>query len=80
MASLSNDNAPTAVSSEYADIADIFSPESAAERSKHTGINDHSIDLVDDQQSPHESIYSLGPLKLGTLRTYIETNPVNGFI
>ncbi len=45
---LKADEAPTKVSSEYADFADIFSPKLAAELPKHTGINDHTIELVDD--------------------------------
>ena len=38
--------APTKVPAEYADFADVFSPDLASELSKHTGINDHAIELV----------------------------------
>ena len=41
---------------EYSDFSDIFSSDSAAELPEHTGINDYSIDLLDDKQSPHSPI------------------------
>ena len=65
---------------EYSDYADVFSKASAAGLPKHTSINDHPIDLVDDKQPPYGPIYSLGPVELKTLKTYIETNLANGFI
>ena len=34
---------------EYTDYTNVFSPNSAAELPKHTSINDHSIDLIDDK-------------------------------
>ena len=71
---------PTKVSAEYSDFADVFSPDLASELSKHTGINDHAMELVKGQQPPYEPIYSLGPVELETLKAYIETNLANGFI
>ena len=68
------------IPSEYADYTDVFSPDSAAELPEHTGINDHLIDLIDDKQPPYGPIYSLGPVELEMLKTYIETNLANGFI
>ena len=65
---------------EYSDFADIFSLKLALELPKHSGINDHTIELGDDQQLPYELIYSLGLVKLETLKTYIKTNLANGFI
>ena len=65
---------------EYSDYANIFSETSAAELLKHTGINDHSIELVNDKQSPYGLIYSVRPVKLKTMKIYIETNLANGFI
>ncbi len=47
-AHLKADEAFTEVPSEYADFADVFSPKLAAELPKHTEINDHAIELVDD--------------------------------
>ena len=68
------------IPAEYLDYTDVFSPDSAAELPEHTGINDHPIDLIDDKQPPYGPIYSLGPVELETLKTYIETNLANGFI
>ena len=72
--------APTKVPVEYSDFADIFSPDLTSELPEHTGINDHNIELVDGQQQPYGPIYSLGPVKLETLKTYIKTNLANGII
>ena len=74
------EEAPTKVPDEYANFADVFSPDLAAELSEYTGINDHAIELVDDQQPFYGPIYSLGPIELETLKAYIETNLANGFI
>lgn len=65
---------------EYADYTDVFSPDSVAELPKHTNINNHSIDLIDDKQPPYGPIYSLGPVELEMLKIYIETILANGFI
>ena len=39
--------APTKIPVEYVNFADVFSPDLAFELPEHTGINDHSIELVD---------------------------------
>lgn len=80
IASLIADEAPVTVSAEYSVFADVFSSESAAELPEHTRINDHPIELIDGQQPPSGPIYSLGPVELETLKTYIKTNLANGFI
>ena len=64
----------------YLDFADVFSKESAEVLPKRTGINKDVIELEKGKQSPYESMYSLGPMKLKILKTYIETNLANGFI
>ena len=74
------EEASTKVLAEYSDFADVFSPDLASELPKHTGINDYAIELVDGQQPPYGPIYSLGPVELETLKAYIETNLVKGFI
>lgn len=53
---------------------------SVVELPEHTGINDHVIDMVDDKQPLYGPIYSLGPVELGTLKTYNETNLASNFI
>ena len=65
--------------SKYVDYTNVFSLDFAAELSKHTGINDHFIDLIDNKQLLCGPIYSLGLVELEMLKTYIETNLVNGF-
>ena len=72
--------APTKVFAKYLDFADVFSPNLASELLKHTGINNHAIELVDGQQPLYGPIYSLGPVKLETLKAYIKTNLANRFI
>ena len=72
--------APTKVSAEYLDIADVFSPDLVSKLPEHTRINNHAIELVEGQQAPYRPIYSLGPVELETLKACIETNQANGFI
>ena len=43
-------------------------------------MNKHAIELEKSKQPSFESIYSLGPLELETLKTYIKTNLAIGFI
>ena len=47
---------------------------------KNTGINKHAIELQDDKQLLYKLIYSLGPMKLEFLKTYIKTHLKTGFI
>ena len=70
----------TRIPAEYSDFSNVFSSDSAAELPKHNGINDHPIDLLDNKQSPYGPIYSLGPVELETLKTYIKANLASGFI
>ena len=68
------------VPAKYSDFADVFSKESAEVLPERTGINEHAIELEDGKQPPYGPIYSLGPVELETLKTYIKTNLANGFI
>ena len=77
---LIQDEAPTKVSLEYADYADVFSFDLAMELPKNTGINKHAIELQDGKQPFYRPIYSLGPVELETLKTYIKTYLKSGFI
>ena len=70
----------TKVPAAYSDFVDVFSPDLASELPEHNGINNHTIELVNGQQPPYGSIYSLGPVELETLKAYIETNLANRFI
>ena len=47
---------------------------------KQTELNKHAIKLEEGKQPPYGPIYSLGPVELETLKTYIETHLKTGFI
>ena len=70
----------TEVPAEYSDYSNVFSAEHAAELPENTGMNEHAIKLEEGKQPPFGPIYSLGPIELETLKTYIEINLANGFI
>ena len=74
------DKAPVAIPAEYLDFEDVFSKKSATVLPEHTEINTYVIDLEEGKQPPYGPIYSLRPVELETLKTYIETNLANGFI
>lgn len=64
----------------YLDFLHIFSSNSMAKLLKYTRMNNYSINLLEDKQLLYSSIYSLKPLELMILRTYIKTNLVSSFI
>ena len=76
---LSNE-APTEIPVEYSDYNIIFLAKYVAKLPENIGMNEHAIKLKRDKQPPFGPIYSLGPVELETLKTYIETNLANGFI
>ena len=80
ISSLIAEEASTKVSNNYVDFADKFFPSLVSKPLEHTGINNHTIKLVDGQQPPYRPIYSLWPVELETLKVYIKTNLDNGFI
>ena len=47
---------------------------------ENTSINKHAIKLQDGKQPLYRPIYSLRPVELKTLKTYIETHFKTGFI
>ena len=74
------DEAFTEVPAEYSNYSNIFLAENVAEFLEYTEINEHTIGLEEDKQPSFGQIYSLSPVKLETLKTYIKINLVNGFI
>ena len=80
IALLKADKASVTILIKYSDFTNVFSEKFAAELSEHTEINTHAIDLEEGKQPPYGPIYSLRPVKLEILKTYIETNLANGFI
>ena len=74
------DKACTEILKKYSDYNNIFLEENAAELLEKFGINKHAIKLEEDKQSLFRPIYSLSPVELKMLKTYIKTNLANGFI
>ena len=70
----------TKVLAKYSNYSNIFLVENAVELPENTGINKHIIKLKKDKQLSFGSIYSLEPVELETLKTFIKTNLANGFI
>ena len=80
IASLKAEETPVTVPAGYSDYADIFSKIFAAVLLEHTEINTYAIELEVGKQPPYGPIYSLGPVELETLKTYIKTHLKTGFI
>ena len=72
--------APTEVPAEYSNYSDVFSAKNTTELPENTRINEHTIKLEEGKQPSVSPIYSLEPVELETLKTYIKTNLANGFI
>ena len=70
----------TEIPAEYSNYGDVFSTEYTAELPENTGMNEYAIKLEEGKQPPFGPIYSLRPIELETLKTYIKTNLANGFI
>ena len=65
---------------EYPDFAYVFLEKSANVLSEQTRVNKYTIKLEEGKQPPYGPIYSLEPVELKTLKTYIVTYLANGFI
>ena len=74
------DKAPVKVPPKYSDYTDVFLFDLTMELPENTSMNEHTIELVKDKQPPYGLIYSLGPVELETLKTYIETHLKTAFI
>ena len=74
------DKAPNKVPLEYWDYANVFMFDLVIELPENTGMNEHVIKLIEDKQLFYGPIYWLRPVKLETLKTYIETYLKTGFI
>jgi len=65
---------------EYADFADVFSEEKAAELPPHREGVDLKVELITGGEPPFGPIYPLSPTELAELRQYLKTNLAKGFI
>ena len=70
----------TEIPEKYSDYNNLFSAENAMELQENIRINKYAIKLEEGKQPPFGPIYSLGPIELETLKTYIEINLANSFI
>ncbi len=80
IAALQWDKVCIEIPAEYSDYGDVFSSDLAMELPENTGINELVIELLDGKQPPYKPIYTLSPVELETLKTYIETHFKTGFI
>ena len=71
---------PTEVQTEYSDYSNVFLAKYKAKLPENTRMNEHPIELEEGKQPLFGPIYSLGPVKLETLKTFIKINLANGFI
>ncbi len=68
IAHLKVDKVSIRVLSKHADFVDIFSSKLVAQLPEYSRINNHAIEWVNDWQPPYGPIYSLGQVKLETLK------------
>ena len=68
------------IPTKYSDFSDVFLEKKASILPKAIKLNQHAIKLQEGQQLLYGPIYSLDPVELKMLKTYIETNFANGFI
>ena len=64
----------------YSDFTNVFLEEKALVLPERTKLNKHAINLKDGKQPPYGPIYSLVPVELETLKTYIKIHLKTGFI
>ena len=69
-----------AILAEYSDYNNVFLLENITKLPENTRINEHTIKLEEDKQPLFGPIYSLEPVELETLKTYIKINLANDFI
>lgn len=77
---LLTDKAPTQVTPEYLDYAEVCLFDNQMELPKNTGMNKYAIKLIEGKQPLYSLIYSLELVELETLKTYIKTYQKTGFI
>ena len=64
----------------YSDFTNVFLEEKTLVLPERTKLNKHAMNLKNDKQPLYGPIYSLGPVELETLKTYIKTHLKNKFI
>ena len=64
----------------YSDFANVFLEKSGNVLLEQIDVNEYAITLEKSKQQPYGLIYSLEPVKLKSLKTYIKINLANNFI
>ena len=64
----------------YLHFANVFLEEKILVLPQRIDFNKHAIKLENSKQLPYKPIYSLGPVELEILKTYIKTHLKTGFI
>ena len=80
IAALKQNDAPTKILPKYINNADVFSFNLVMELPKNIGIKKHAVELQESKQPSYKPIYSLRPIELEILKTYIETYLKTRFI
>lgn len=68
------------VLSKYLDYNDIFSFDLVIRQFENSSMNEYTIELVKGKYPPYKPIYSLEPIELEILKSYIQTHLKIGFI
>ena len=68
------------IPNKYSDFAEVFSEEKALVLPERIKLNKHAINLEDGKKPSYGPIYSLDPVELEILKTYIKTHLKTGFI
>ena len=80
LAALQWDKTLTKTPSKYSNFADVFWIDLVIELLKNTGMNEHTIKLIEGKQLPYGPFYALSSVDLETLKTYIKSHLETGFI
>lgn len=80
VATLKLNKASTKVPNKYLDFSNIFLEKKALVLPERTNLKNYAIELKNNKQLFYTLIYSLGPIKLETLKIYIKTHLKTGFI
>ena len=74
------DKTSTTIPIEYSNYNNVFSLENIVKHPEYFRINNYVIEIKKSKQLFFRSIYSLKPVKLEILKTYIKTNLANSSI
>lgn len=79
-ATIEQDKPLTEIAMKYTDIVEVLSSDLRMELSYYSEINKYAIKLIEGKSFCYNAIYSLNPVKLETVKIYIETYLKTEFI